>query len=103
MVAIAATPAYLFWRYPALPDILPVHFGPKGGPNRWQFRTIPRVFVPVFVQLGIFLAGTALGVLYVGWLSAHFVSLRLSFSPSLRPPRLRGLFSLNGGASVLRG
>jgi uncharacterized membrane protein len=63
VVAIVATAAYLFWRYPALPDILPVHFGPKGGPNRWQFRTIPRVFVPVFVQLGIFLVGTTIGTL----------------------------------------
>ena len=63
VVAIAATTAYLFWRYPALPDILPVHFRANGRPNGWQFRTMPRVFVPVFVQLGIFLAGTTIGVL----------------------------------------
>jgi uncharacterized membrane protein len=63
VVAIAATTAYLFWRYPALPDILPVHFRANGRPNGWQFRTIPRVFVPVFVQLGIFLAGTTIGML----------------------------------------
>lgn len=63
VVAIAATGAYLFWRYPALPDILPVHFRANGRPNGWQFRTIPRVFVPVFVQLGIFLAGTTIGML----------------------------------------
>jgi len=63
VVAIAATTAYLFWRYPALPDILPVHFRANGRPNGWQFRTIPRVFVPVFVQLGIFFAGTTIGML----------------------------------------
>src|SRR5262245_40294194 len=63
VVAIAATGAYLFWKYPALPDILPVHFRANGRPNGWQFRTIPRVFVPVFVQLGIFLAGTTIGLL----------------------------------------
>ena len=62
-LAIAATALFLFWRYPSLPDILPVHFGPHGGANRWQFRTLPRVFVPVFVQLGIFFAGTSVGVL----------------------------------------
>ncbi len=61
--AIAASTLFLFWRYPSLPDILPVHFGPKGGPNGWQFRTMPRVFVPVFVQLGIFLASTSIGLL----------------------------------------
>lgn len=63
VVAIAATAAYLFWRYPGLPDILPVHFRANGRPNGWQFRTIPRVFVPVFVQLGIFFAGAAIGML----------------------------------------
>ena len=63
IVAIAATAVYLFWRYPALPDILPVHFTANGRPNGWQFRTIPRVFVPVFVQLGIFFAGTTIGML----------------------------------------
>jgi uncharacterized membrane protein len=61
--AIAATTLFLIWRYPSLPDILPVHFRPNGRPNGWQFRTIPRVFVPVFVQLGIFVASTSVGML----------------------------------------
>jgi uncharacterized membrane protein len=63
VLTIAATTVFLFWRYTALPDILPVHFMANGYPNRWQFRTIPRVFVPVFVQLGIFVSGTAVGTL----------------------------------------
>ena len=63
LCAIAATTLFLFWRYPSLPDILPVHFSPNGRPNGWQFRTMPRVFVPVFVQLGIFLASTSVGLL----------------------------------------
>jgi uncharacterized membrane protein len=63
VLAIAATTVFLFWRYPSLPDILPVHFRTNGRPNGWQFRTIPRVFVPVFVQLGIFVAGTSVGML----------------------------------------
>jgi uncharacterized membrane protein len=61
--AIAATSIFLIWRYPSLPDILPVHFRPNGRPNGWQFRTMPRVFVPVFVQLGIFLASTSVSLL----------------------------------------
>jgi len=62
VLAIAATTAFLVWRYPSLPDILPVHF--RGNrPNGWQFRTIPRVFMPVLVQFGIFLAGGAVGLL----------------------------------------
>ena len=62
-LAIVATAAFLVWRCPSLPDILPVHFRASGRPDGWQFRTMPRVFVPVFVQLGIFLAGTSIGAL----------------------------------------
>lgn len=63
VLAIAATTVFLVWRYPSLPDILPVHFSRSGQPNGWQFKTFPRVFVPVFVQLGIFIAGTSVGML----------------------------------------
>jgi len=63
VLAIAATTVFLFWRFASLPDILPVHFMRNGRPNGWQFRTVPRVFVPVFVQLGIFVAGTSVGTL----------------------------------------
>jgi uncharacterized membrane protein len=63
VLAIAATTMFLAWQYAALPDILPVHFGPLGGPNRWQFKTAPRVFVAVFVQLGIFTTATVVGLL----------------------------------------
>src|SRR5712671_6314961 len=63
VLAMLATAAYLVWRYPSLPDILPVHFRANGRPNGWQFRTVPRVFVPLFVQFGIFLAGGSIGTL----------------------------------------
>jgi uncharacterized membrane protein len=63
VLAIAATTVFLVWHYGSLPDILPVHFRANGRPNGWQFKTLPRVFVPVFVQLGIFIAGTSIGVL----------------------------------------
>ncbi|MGE3956890.1 MAG: DUF1648 domain-containing protein [Vicinamibacterales bacterium] len=45
-----ATALYLLIEYPALPDLLPVHFGPNGAPNGWQYRTLPRVLIPVGVQ-----------------------------------------------------
>lgn len=63
VIAMAATTAFLLWRYRSLPDILPVHFRANGRPNGWQFRTLPRVFVPVFVQFGIFVAGSSIGLL----------------------------------------
>jgi uncharacterized membrane protein len=63
VLAIAVTMMFLAWQYGALPDILPVHFGPHGDPNRWQFKTAPRVFVSVFVQLGIFITATVVGML----------------------------------------
>ena len=40
-----------------------MHFRANGRPNGWQFRTLPRVFVPVFVQFGIFVAGSSIGLL----------------------------------------
>jgi uncharacterized membrane protein len=63
VLAIAATTVFLAWQYGSLPDILPVHFRANGRPNGWQFKTFARVFVPVFVQLGIFIAGTLVGML----------------------------------------
>jgi uncharacterized membrane protein len=62
VLVIAATAGYLLWSYPALPPELPVHFM-NGRPNGWQFRTIPRVLLPVFVQSGIFLTTGAIGLL----------------------------------------
>jgi|KBSMisStandDraft_5_1062788.scaffolds.fasta_scaffold50442_4 uncharacterized membrane protein len=52
-LAIAVTAAFLLVRYPALPDILPVRFGRGGFPIGWQYRTISRVLMPVYVQLAL--------------------------------------------------
>jgi uncharacterized membrane protein len=49
VLIIVATTLFLLIEYPALPDLLPVHFG-RGGPNGWQYRTLPRVLIPVGVQ-----------------------------------------------------
>jgi uncharacterized membrane protein len=63
VLAMLGTAGYLIWRYPTLPGLLPVHFRWDGRPNGWQFRTIPRVLLPLFVQLGIFSTGAAIGTL----------------------------------------
>ena len=52
----ALTAAFLLGRYPALPWLLPVHFMANGVPNGWQFRTLARVFAPVFVQIALTLS-----------------------------------------------
>ena len=57
------TSGYLAWQYSSLPSILPVHFGSDGRPNGWQFRTVPRVLMPLFVQLGLFLTCAGIGSL----------------------------------------
>jgi len=51
--AIAVTTGFLIARYPALPDLLVVHFGRHGVPNGWQYKTWSRVLTPLFVQLAL--------------------------------------------------
>jgi uncharacterized membrane protein len=67
IVVIAAVMAFsmsfLLMRYSALPDILPVRFNAASRANGWQYKTYPRVFMPVFVQgtlAGVFGAVAAL-------------------------------------------
>ena len=50
-VVIACTALFLVTRYAALPDVLPVRFRPTGSPIGWQFKTLARVMMPVFVQV----------------------------------------------------
>jgi uncharacterized membrane protein len=53
VIAILCTATYLVWMYPSLPELLPVRFRWDGRTVGWQFRTLPRVLMPVFVQLGL--------------------------------------------------
>lgn len=53
VAAILCTATFLVWTYPTLPDLLPVRFRWGGRTVGWQFRTVPRVLLPVFVQLGL--------------------------------------------------
>ena len=59
---VAFTIAFLLSRYESLPWLLPVHFKPNGFPSGWQYKTVARVLMPVFVQLAlvITLGGVAL-------------------------------------------
>ena len=52
-VAILGTAAFLVVRYESLPWLLPVHFKPNGIANGWQYKTLARVLLPVFVQLAL--------------------------------------------------
>jgi len=54
-LVIITTAMFLLLEYPSLPDLLPVHFNRNGTPNGWQYRTLPRVLIPVGVQ--VMLAG----------------------------------------------
>ena len=50
LLVLVATAIFLLVQYPLLPDLLPVHFNRFGRPNGWQYRTLPRVLIPVGVQ-----------------------------------------------------
>jgi uncharacterized membrane protein len=52
-LVILATAAFLMVRYPTLPWLLPVHFKEGGAPNGWQYKTVGRVLIPIFVQLAL--------------------------------------------------
>jgi uncharacterized membrane protein len=63
LLAIAGTSAFLLARYPALPDILPVRFGRGGFPIGWQYKTMARVLMPVYVQLALLAVLGSVGAL----------------------------------------
>ena len=50
LVVMVVTTTFLLLAYPSLPDLLPVHFARRGLPDGWQYRTLPRVLIPVGVQ-----------------------------------------------------
>lgn len=60
---IAGTATFLVVSYASLPWLLPVHFKASGAPNGWQYKTIGRVLMPVFVQLALALTLGGIGAL----------------------------------------
>ena len=53
--------------YPSMPELLAVHYGTKGVPNRWAAKSVGTAFSLVFVQIGV-------TVLLVGMAAAIFRS-----------------------------
>jgi uncharacterized membrane protein len=53
VASILATALFLVIQYPSLPWLLPVQFRSNGAASGWQFRTMPRVLMPVFVQVAL--------------------------------------------------
>jgi uncharacterized membrane protein len=53
VLIILSTAMFLVVRFPELPPLLPVHFRQSGVPNGWQYRTMTRVLMPVYVQLAL--------------------------------------------------
>jgi uncharacterized membrane protein len=65
-VMVAATLAsalFLVIRYADLPWLLPVHFKSNGLPNGWQYKTLARVLMPVFVQMALAVTLGTIGML----------------------------------------
>jgi uncharacterized membrane protein len=53
VAAMLASALFLVIRYADLPWLLPVHFKTNGAPNGWQYKTLARVLMPVFVQMAL--------------------------------------------------
>lgn len=62
-LVITATALFLLLEYPSLPDLLPVHFNRNGVANGWQYRTLPRVLIPVGVQVMLAVLFSAVALL----------------------------------------
>ena len=63
VLILLGTAVFLVLRYDSLPALLPVHFNRAGVPDGWQYRTVGRVLMPVFVQLALALSMGAIAAL----------------------------------------
>jgi uncharacterized membrane protein len=61
--------------YPSMPELLAVHYGAKGVPNRWAAKSVSTAFSLVFVQIGV-------TVLLVGVAAAIFFRSRSDIDPA---------------------
>ena len=62
-LTIVVSATYLILQYPSLPWLLPVRFKANGFPIGWQYRTLARVMMPVFVQLALAFTFAAVSLL----------------------------------------
>src|SRR5262245_6031242 len=60
---LVGTVVFLLAKYPALPDVLPVHFKRGGLPDGWQYKTLGRVLLPAFIQASLALTFGAIALL----------------------------------------
>jgi uncharacterized membrane protein len=60
---LVGTVVFLLAKYPALPDVLPVHFKRGGLPDGWQYKTLGRVLLPAFIQASLGLTFGTIAVL----------------------------------------
>jgi len=63
---IIATAAYLATQYNSAPAEIPRRFGFDGTPNAYVMKSFGSYFMPVFVQIGIWLLLTVIGLLVNG-------------------------------------
>jgi uncharacterized membrane protein len=74
LLIVLATAAFLVVRYPALPWLLPVHFRSGGAANGWQYKTLARVLIPLFVQTALAASLGAIAALLLSRTQAGHVS-----------------------------
>lgn len=53
LLIVLLSAVFLLSQYPSLPGLLPVRFRRDGLPIGWQYKTLARAFMPVFVQLSL--------------------------------------------------
>lgn len=63
VLTLLATAVFLVIWYPDLPWLLPVHFKRGGIANGWQYKTLGRVLLPVFIQASLALTLGAIAML----------------------------------------
>ncbi len=63
LAAMAFSFSFLVARFDSLPVLLPVHFRSDGFADGWQYKTLPRVLLPVFIQAALSFTLGAIGIL----------------------------------------
>ena len=72
VLILLGTSGLLVLRYDSLPDLLPVHFNRAGVADGWQYRTVGRVLMPVFVQVALALSLGAIAALLLSRSTADY-------------------------------
>ncbi len=65
LAIIGASTAAIAWLYPGLPAVYPIHWDLNGQANGFATKSIASAFLPIWIQLAIWLLLTGIGVLLV--------------------------------------